>query len=84
MHTQFDTRNSTFEQEVHVADGALQNQMPQKKILVIVNVNPKLKVTKSEIKLNNRASFSMNHTYVHAVGLFRHTSSKNFFDGKFI
>lgn len=84
MHTHVWYRNSTFEQEVHEADGALQNQLLQKKILVFVNVNPKLKITKLEIGLNNSASFSMNGTYVHAVGFCRHTSSKNLFDGTFI
>lgn len=60
-----------------MADGALQNQMPQKNILLIVNVNPKLQIIKSGIRLHSCATFYMNHTYVHAVGLFSYTSAKN-------
>lgn len=68
-----------------MADGALQNQIPQKKIVVIVNVNPKLKVTKSEIRFNNPASFRMNHTHVHAVVCLDTLAVRIYlFDGKFI
>lgn len=61
----------------HVAEGALQNQVSQKKMFVIVS--PKLQLTKSEIRLNNRASFYLSHTYVPAVDWSSCASGVNLF-----
>lgn len=46
----FGTSNSIFEQEFHVTDDTLQNKILLKKILLIINMNPKLQVIKSKIR----------------------------------